>query len=136
MCARGAPTRLPVIVRAATHTMHVIDHTCLPRDSAEGRECQTVASPALCGVPFEVRVLRLAPGAATPAGCCERAQVVLVLGGSGKERRDGGPQGFHAPCTLHVPAGAEHQIVNNGVTTLQLVVIAAPVTEAASASPP
>ncbi|MGE5115983.1 MAG: cupin domain-containing protein [Betaproteobacteria bacterium] len=116
--------------------MHVIDHTCLPRDAADGRECQTVASQALCGVPFEVRVLRLAPGAATPPGRCGTAQVVLVLAGSGKQRVDGGPQGFHAPCTVHVPAGAEHQIVNNGMTTLQLVVIAAPPNPAAPASSP
>lgn len=134
MCARGATTRLSLIVGAAPFAMHVIDHTCLPRDAADGRDCQTVASPALCGVPFEVRVLHLAPGAATPRGCCGAAQVVLVLAGSGKERRDGCPQGFHAPCTVHVPAGAEHQIVNNGVTTLQLVVVAA-VPLAAPASP-
>ena len=117
--------------------MHVINHTSLPREHGDGCECQTVAGPQLCDAPFEVRLLRLEAGAATPPCRHDTARVVLVLSGSGKERLEGAPQSFHAPCTVHVPAGSEHQIVNNGVTPLQLVVIAAvPVQAAPDGSPP
>ena len=87
--------------------MHVINHTSLPREHGDGCECQTVAGPQLCDAPFEVRLLRLEAGAATPPCRHETARVVLVLSGSGKERLEGAPQSFHAPCTVHVPAGSE-----------------------------
>ena len=116
--------------------MHVINHTSLPREQRDGCDCQTVAGREF-GAPFEVQMLQLAPGAATPPCRDAAARVVLVLAGSGKQRLEGAPQSFHAPCTVHVPAGAEHQIINNGLTPLQLVVIAAsPEQPAAATSPP
>jgi mannose-6-phosphate isomerase-like protein (cupin superfamily) len=116
--------------------MHVINHASLPREQRDGRDCQTVAGRELDGAPFEVQMLQLAPGAVTPPSRHTAARVLLVLAGSGKQRLDGAPQSFQAPCTVHVPGGAEHQIVNNGLTPLQLVVIAAsPHPAAAAASP-
>ena len=116
--------------------MHVINHTSLPREQRDGCDCQTVAGHALGG-PFEVQMLQLAPGAATPPRRHAAARVVLVLAGSGKQRLEGAPQSFQAPCTVQVPGGAEHQIINSGLTPLQLVVIAvSPERAAAAASPP
>jgi quercetin dioxygenase-like cupin family protein len=117
--------------------MHVINHASLPREQRDGRDCQTVAGRELDGAPFEVQMLQLAPGAVTPPSRHTAARVLLVLAGSGKQRLEGAPQGFQAPCTVHVPGGCEHQIINNGLTPLQLVVIAAsPDRAAAAASPP
>lgn len=115
--------------------MHVINHTSLPRSSpSEGCECRLVAGATVGDAPVEVHLLQLAPGAATPSCCHDAALVVLVLDGCGKQRVEGAPQSFAAPCTLCVPAGAAHEIVNNGVTPLQLVVITGPATACGSAS--
>ena len=116
--------------------MHVINHTSLPREQRDGCDRQTVAGREL-GTPFEVQLLQLAPGAVTPPCRHAATRVLLVLAGSGKQRLEGAPQSFHAPCTVQVPGGAEHQIINNGLTPLQLVVIAAsPDHPAAAARPP
>jgi quercetin dioxygenase-like cupin family protein len=140
--ARSGDVAAPRIADTDRHSsphrvlMHIINHASLPREQRDGCELQTVAGHAL-GSPFEVQMLQLAPGAATPLHRDASARVVLVLAGSGKQRLEGAPQGFQGPCTVHVPAGAEHQFINNGLTPLQLVVIAAsPERAAAAASPP
>ena len=106
--------------------MNVINHTMLPRRLGEGCCSQTVADAALCQAPFEVQVLRIDAGAASPAAVQAQPRVVLVLAGSGKLLVDGGPQRFAAPCTLLIPAGARPQFVNNAVTPMQLVAVSAP----------
>ena len=103
--------------------MHVIHHATLPRD-AEGGCCrQTVAGASICAAPFVVQTVAVEPGGATVAVTHGPALVVLALAGSGKLVLDGGPERFHAPCTLIVPAGAGHRFVNNGATPLQLVCV-------------
>jgi mannose-6-phosphate isomerase-like protein (cupin superfamily) len=49
--------------------------------------------------------------------------VVVALEGSGKLVLEGGPERFQAPCTVVLPAGATHRIVNNAATPLQLVCV-------------
>ena len=52
----------------------------------------------------------LEPGASTPPARHEGEQALIALEGSGKLLLADGPQRFQAPCTLVVPAGAEHYI--------------------------
>lgn len=109
--------------RQTAAEMQIINHTHLPRTERDGCREQLVAGPSLGVAALSAHLCSLAAGAATPlrvhAGVC----VVLVLDGFGKQRLAGSPQSFHGPCTLVVPAGTEHQIVNTGVTPLQLVLI-------------
>jgi quercetin dioxygenase-like cupin family protein len=105
--------------------MLVISHACLPSSDHDGCTCRTVAGPALGAGAMEASMWTVPVGAATPARQHDGACVVLVLAGTGKHRVAGAPQGFSAPCTLIVPARAEHEIVNTGALPLQLVVIAA-----------
>jgi quercetin dioxygenase-like cupin family protein len=103
--------------------MHVIHHAMLPRQADAGCSRQTLAGAELGGAPFEVQSLALEPGGCTPPATHPAACVVLALEGSGKLVLDGGPERFQAPCTLLVPAGATHCIVNNAAAPLQLVCV-------------
>ena len=76
--------------------------------------------------PHRASVWTVPAGAATPAREHDAPCVVLVLAGSGKHRIAGAPQHFRGPCTLLVPPGAEHEIVNTGALPLQIVVIVVP----------
>jgi len=105
--------------------MLVISHACLPSSHHDGCICQTVAGPALGVSSIDARVWTVPASATMPASVDARPRVVLVLAGSGKQRLAGAPQSFHAPCTLIVPALAEHEVVNTGALPLHLVVIAA-----------
>jgi len=107
-------------------SMHVIHHAMLPRiDDGQGACRRTVAGPGVCAAPFEVQTLAIEPGASAASAGAE-ALVVVAIAGSGKLVLESGPQRFHAPCTLIVPAGAPHRFVNNGATALHLVCVHAP----------
>ncbi len=103
--------------------MHVIQHTALPRVCDAGAQRQSVAGAALGGLPFDVELRSLDAGACTVLPARAGRSAVVVLTGSGKLRLEGGVQVFHAPCTLILPAGAEHPIVNHGALPMQLVCI-------------
>jgi uncharacterized RmlC-like cupin family protein len=103
--------------------MHVIRHGALPRTSTGGCHQQLVAGAGLGQAPVEVHLLSLDAGGHTHTAAHGEVRVVLVLAGSGKQRLGSDPQSFHAPCTLIVPAGVSHEIVNNGMLPLQLVAI-------------
>ncbi|HSV69465.1 MAG TPA: cupin domain-containing protein [Methylibium sp.] len=107
-------------------TMSLIHHGSLPVQSHAGCCSLLVAGAALGPAPFEVRTVGLAPGASAATPDAALARVVVVLSGAGKQRLAGEPQAFQAPCTLIVPAGAAHEIVNNGVLPMQMVVIGVP----------
>jgi hypothetical protein len=106
--------------------MHVIHHTTLPRQDDSGTATQTVAGAAVCQAPFEVQVQCLEPDAATAPVRVAEARVVVVLAGSGRLVLESGPQRFHAPCTLLLPAGERVQFVNTAATPLQLVSVFVP----------
>lgn len=106
--------------------MHVINHSALPRTGGGGCQRQTVAGAAVGPAPFEVELLCVEAGARLSTPAQLHVRVLLVLAGSGKQRLEADPQHFHAPCTLIVPGGMAHEIVNNGVLPLRLVAIAAP----------
>jgi uncharacterized cupin superfamily protein len=103
--------------------MHVIQHTALPRVCDAGAQRQTIAGAALGDLPFDVELRHLEAGASTVLPARVARGAVIVLAGCGKLRLEGGVQAFHAPCTLILPAGAEHPIVNHGALAMQLVCI-------------
>jgi mannose-6-phosphate isomerase-like protein (cupin superfamily) len=106
--------------------MHVINHSALPRNGSDGCQRQTVAGAAVGPAPFEVELLCVDAGGRWSTAAQPNARVLLVMAGSGKQRLGNEPQPFHAPCTLIVPAGLAHEIVNNGVLPLRLVAIGGP----------
>jgi mannose-6-phosphate isomerase-like protein (cupin superfamily) len=103
--------------------MHVIHHATLPRHAEDGCCRQTVAGASICAAPFVVQTVAVEPGGATAPVTHAPALVIVALAGSGKLVLDSGPERFHAPCTLVVPAGTGHRFVNNGATPLQLVCV-------------
>jgi quercetin dioxygenase-like cupin family protein len=63
----------------------------------------------------------LAPGGATPPHRHDCDEAVLCLSGWGEVHEDGRSERFGADCTVVLPAGREHQIVNVGSQPLEIV---------------
>ena len=101
--------------------MHVVHHANLPHLHLAGELCVAAADRSRGIEAFEVWVRTLEPGAHTEALHHDGELVVLALAGVGKVLIDGGPQRFHGPCTLLVPARTPFQFVNDGTVPLQLV---------------
>ncbi|TDP72730.1 cupin domain-containing protein [Roseateles toxinivorans] len=106
--------------------MLIVNHAVLPVELHRGWHSQCVAGPNLGCAGFEVRLIELDAWASSDVRVHAAERVLLVQAGSGKQRLDGEPQEFHAPCTLHVPARARHQLCNCGATPLRVVEISAP----------
>lgn len=101
--------------------MHVVHHAHLSSERHAG-ELRLVAACRDQGITaFEVWLTTLEPGAATDELRHGGELVALAQQGGGKLLVDGGPQRFHAPCSLLIPRGCRFQIANNGSTPLQLV---------------
>lgn len=109
--------------------MHIVHHAHLSCEQHDGLRCLVAADPRQGLTQFRVWMLTLEPGAATSDQCHRGELVALALQGSGKLLVDGGPQRFHAPCTLAIPREAVFHVANNGSTPLELVIVftAAPV---------
>jgi uncharacterized cupin superfamily protein len=118
-----------------TNTMYVICHTSLPRTShPSGCRSLCAAGRARGLTQFEAWIHELDAGAASVPCTHAAEQALLVLAGGGKLMLAGAPHRFNAPCTLIVPAGVEHQIVNHGAQTLQYVAVLAALPGPAGAS--
>lgn len=63
----------------------------------------------------------LAPGAATPPHRHACDEVVLCLGGRGELHTEGTVHTFGADCTVVLPRGREHQILNTGTQPMELL---------------
>lgn len=101
--------------------MHIVHHAHLRCVSEDG-EHRLVAACRDQGIhAFQVWISTLEPGSST----CEMHHggelVAVAHEGSGKLLVDGGPQRFHAPCSLLIPAGCTFQVANNGGAPLRLV---------------
>jgi quercetin dioxygenase-like cupin family protein len=108
---------------ADTRGMHVIHHAHLSRPADDGEQRFPVAGRS-CGInAFEVWMHTLSPGAESADQRHHGELAAIALAGSGKLLIDGGPQRFHSPCTLVIPAGCEFRIVNNASVPLQFVVV-------------
>lgn len=103
--------------------MHIVRHAHLATVHDAG-ERQIAAADTSLGVrAFEVWMRRLDPGAQTREMRHEGELVVLVLAGCGKLLIDGGPQRFHAPCTVIVPAGCGFRFANDGSEPMQMIAV-------------
>jgi mannose-6-phosphate isomerase-like protein (cupin superfamily) len=106
---------------AGSPRMHVVHHAHLRCEHAHG-EHRLVAACRDQGIAaFEVWTSTLEPGAATPEMRHGGELVAVAHEGAGKLLVDGGPQRFHAPCSLLIPAGSIFQVANNGGSPLRLV---------------
>ena len=103
--------------------MYIVHHAHLAT-LRDGGEMQFAAADASLGLKaFEVWMRRLDPGAQTHEMRHDGELVVLVLAGCGKLLVDGGPQRFHAPCTVIVPAQRGFRFVNHGCEAMQMVTV-------------
>lgn len=101
--------------------MYIVHHAHLRREHAHG-EYRLVAACRDQGIAaFEVWTTMLEPGAATRELHHAGELVAIVHEGAGKLLVDGGPQRFHAPCSLLIPAGCSFQVTNTGSVPLQLL---------------
>jgi mannose-6-phosphate isomerase-like protein (cupin superfamily) len=105
--------------------MRIVNHTALVHEALQGLQRACVAGAPQGLHRFEVWVDRIEPGASTPPACHGVEQALIVLDGSGKLLLADGPQRFQAPCTVVVPAGAEHQVTNVGTGVLRLIAVRA-----------
>lgn len=101
--------------------MHVVHHAHLSREQHDGETRLCAAGPAQGIAGFELWLSTLEPGAATRELRHAAELVAVAQQGGGKLLIDGGPQRFHAPCSLLIPRGCVFRIVNNGSSALQLV---------------
>jgi mannose-6-phosphate isomerase-like protein (cupin superfamily) len=63
----------------------------------------------------------LSPGAATPPHSHDCDEVVLCLDGWGEVHGGGEVRRFSADCTVVLPAGHVHQIINTGPQPLEII---------------
>ena len=63
----------------------------------------------------------LAPGAATPPHRHDCDEVMLCLAGAGEVHADGEVQPFDADCTVILPQGGDHQIINSGPQPMDIL---------------
>lgn len=103
--------------------MYIVHHAHLAT-LCDGGERQFAAADRSLGVnAFEVWMRRIDPGAQTREMRHDGELVVLVLAGCGKVLIDGGPQRFHAPCTVIIPAGRSFRFANHGCEPMQMVAV-------------
>ena len=108
---------------ATLGAMHIVHHAHLSSERQGGTR-RLVAADHHQGIDqFQVWVVTLEPGAATDEQRHAGELVAIALQGGGKLLVDGGPQRFHAPCTLVIPRGAAFHVANNGSTPLELVTV-------------
>ena len=106
--------------------MLVFSHTYLPTDSVDGYSRLCAAGPGQGVAGIEIWVEHLDANAVSPVVEQPLQRVIVVLQGSGKLLLPSGPQRFQAPCTLIVPAQAEHHIVNLSSNPMQMVSVLGP----------
>jgi quercetin dioxygenase-like cupin family protein len=103
--------------------MLIINHASLAHLRRGECTCRIVAGPSLGEVALQVVEWTLPPGAGANLRSQPGAFTVIVSSGTGKQRLAGEPQSFAAPCTLVVPEGTEHEVINTGSVTMQLLAI-------------
>jgi quercetin dioxygenase-like cupin family protein len=101
--------------------MRVIDNATLPHAQLPGLDHVTLAGANMGLRKLSVWQQTIAPGGATPHHFHDCEEVVLVAAGTGLVHVLGGSHAFGAGTTLVIPPLEEHQIVNTGGTTMELV---------------
>jgi mannose-6-phosphate isomerase-like protein (cupin superfamily) len=103
--------------------MYVQRNAGLPSATLPGIQHTTLASRDLGARHISMWRQTLAPGAATPPHRHDCEEVVLVEAGRGQLLIDGGIVEFGPDCTVTLPAGHDHQIVNSGDEPLRLLAV-------------
>jgi quercetin dioxygenase-like cupin family protein len=101
--------------------MYVHRNAELPLATLPGIEHTTLAGRDLGASRISMWRQTVAPGAATPPHRHDHEEVVLVEAGRGQLLVDGTIIDFAPDSTLVLPAGRDHQIVNNGPEPLRLL---------------
>jgi quercetin dioxygenase-like cupin family protein len=101
--------------------MKVIDNATLPHAQLPGLDHVTLAGASMGLRKLSVWQQTIAPGGATPSHFHDCEEVVLVSAGTGVIHMPGGSHTFAAGTTLVIPPLEEHQLVNTGNTTMELV---------------
>ena len=101
--------------------MKVIDNATLPHAQLPGLDHVTLAGANMGLRKLSVWQQTIAPGGATPPHFHDCEEVVLIAAGTGAIRGSSGSHSFAAGATLVIPPLEEHEIVNTGTTTLELV---------------
>ena len=84
---------------------------------------QDLVGPADGAPNFTMRRFSLQPGSATPHHSHDWEHEVLILGGSGTLRHEGGETPFGAGTAVYVPPNEKHQFVNSGDATLSFICV-------------
>ena len=103
--------------------MYVHRNADLPRATVPGIEHTTLAGRDLGANNISMWRQTVAAGGATPPHRHDCAEVVLVEAGRGQLLVDGAVVEFGPDSTLVLPAGRDHQIVNNGTEPLRLLAV-------------
>lgn len=103
--------------------MYVHRNAELPRAALPGIEHTTLAGRDLGANHISMWRQTVAAGAATPPHRHDCEEVVLVEAGRGQLLVDGSVVEFTPDSTLVLPAGRDHQIVNNGTEPLRLLAV-------------
>lgn len=101
--------------------MQIHSNAQLPAAELPGITHTTLAGHELGARRLSVWRQSVAPGAATPPHRHDCEEVVLVEAGRGRLLVDGRAVEFGPDSTLVLPAGCDHQIINDGDEPLQLV---------------
>ena len=103
--------------------MYVHHNADLPRATLPGLEHTTLAGRDLGANNISMWRQTVLAGAATPPHRHDCEEVVLVEAGRGQLLVDDAVVEFGPDCTLVLPAGRDHQIVNNGKEPLRLLAV-------------
>ena len=101
--------------------MKLIDNATLPHAQLPGLDHVTLAGGNMGLSNLSVWQQTIAPGGSTPPHFHDCEEVVLVAAGTGAVRVSNGSHEFAAGTTLVISPFEEHQIVNTGSTTMELV---------------
>ncbi|MBT5263421.1 MAG: cupin domain-containing protein [Rhodospirillaceae bacterium] len=101
--------------------MTILKNAELPRAALPGIEHVTLAGSQNGLKHLSVWSQHIEPGGATPPHRHDCEEVVLIRSGSGELHLGGEVHQFNADTTLVVPRNAEHQIINTGVGSMELV---------------
>jgi mannose-6-phosphate isomerase-like protein (cupin superfamily) len=101
--------------------MSIIQNSELPRAALPGIEHVTLAGSENGLKDLSIWSQSILPGGETPPHRHDCEEVVLIRFGCGELHLDGQVHQFGADTTLVVPRNSDHQIVNTGDVSLELI---------------
>ena len=90
-------------------------------EGATGAKMRMLIGPDDGAGQFHMRQFEVAPGGHTPHHAHDYEHEILILGGRGVAKSEGGERPFHTGDVIFVPAGEKHQFVNSGSDPLTFI---------------